>query len=504
MQTSRDLTPLSLAGVRVDGPGQDAYTRTLLSLPENYEMSHRAVLTTLLGAWLACTGSAAAATSWDALARDILADLIAANTAPSGGDDMRAAVSGLVPRLHDAGFHDDDVLVVGQTEKLSNLVVRYRSPNPVRRPVLLMAHLDVVEALPEDWTVEPFVMTEKDGYYYGRGATDNKAGAAMLVANFIRYKKEGFEPDRDLIVMLTADEESTGNGALWLTTDKRELIDAEFALNTDGGGVMTKDGKPRAFIMQTSEKVYVTYGLEAHDPGGHSSMPRPDNPITRLSRTLVALGDYDFPVDLNETTREFFAQWTSLAPPQERPLIEAVAGGTLDAEALRALRAKPYYNAIARTTCVATQLSGGHAENALPQSARAVVNCRVLPQSSGAATRAVIESMAKPHGVSVSAIYDARPSPPSPLAAHVVEPITAVANAMWPGIPVIPEMSTGASDGVFTRNAGIPTYGVSAIAENPDDIRAHDQDERIGVKAYRDAIEFWYRLVKAVSQPGAD
>ncbi len=461
-------------------------------------------MASFLAAMLFCTGNAAAATAWDALARDILAELIAANTAPSGGDDTRAAVAGLVRRLHDAGFSDDDVLAIGQTEKLPNLVVRYRSPNPKRKPVLLMAHLDVVEALPEDWTVEPFVMTEKDGYYYGRGATDNKAGAAMLVTNFIRYREESFEPDRDLIVMLTADEETTGDGALWLTTDKRALVDAEFALNTDGGGVMTKDGKPRAFIMQTSEKVYVTYGLEAHDPGGHSSMPRPDNPITRLSRTLVALGDYEFPVDLNETTREFFVQWTNFAPPEERPLIEAIANGTMDAEALRALGAMPYYNAIARTTCVATQLSGGHAENALPQSARAVVNCRVLPQSSGTATRAVIENMATPHGVSVSSIYDARPSPPSPLAAHVVDPVSAVASTMWPGVPVIPEMSTGATDGVFTRNAGIPTYGVSAIAEDPDDIRAHGQDERIGVQAFRDATEFWYRLVKAVSQSAGD
>lgn len=435
------------------------------------------------------------------LADAILSDLVAENTAPSGGDDTRAAVTLLAARLLAAGFDESEVLDVGQTEKLRNLVVRYRSENPTAKPVLMMAHLDVVEALPEDWTVEPFVMTESDGYYYGRGTTDNKAGAAMLVANFIRLREEGFKPNRDLIVMLTADEESTGAAAIWLTTEKRELIDAEFALNTDGGLVMLKDDEVRAFIMQTSEKVYVSFALEALDPGGHSSLPRADNAIARLARALVDLHKHEFPVDLNETTREFFTQWRKFASPEESALIQSVLENRSDPNIIARLEESPYYNSVARTTCVATQLSGGHAENALPQSARAVINCRVLPQTPAGSVAKIIETIAAAHDVSVTSIYDARPSPPSPLDPKVVKPVTDVARQLWPGIPLIPEMSTGATDGLFVRNAGIPVYGISAIAEDPDDIRAHGQDERVRIDSFRDATEYWYRLTKAISQP---
>lgn len=434
------------------------------------------------------------------LADEILAELIAANTAPSGGYDTRRAAALLEARLKLAGFNDADLHNIGQTDKLRNLVVRYRSKNPVAKPILMMAHLDVVEALPEDWTVPPFTLTEADGYYYGRGTTDNKAGAAMLVANFIRLKNEGFEPNRDLIVMLTADEETTGDAAIWLTTEKRELIDAEFALNTDGGMVMLKDDEARAFIMQTSEKVYVSYVLEALDPGGHSSLPRADNAISRIARALVELHNYEFPVDLNETTRAFFTQWQDFAPPEESMLIQNVLEGDSDAEVVAQLKGSPYYNALARTTCVATQLNGGHAENALPQSARAVINCRILPQTAPETVRGVIDAIAMLHELTVTSIYDARPSPPSPLDQKIMDPVMAVAQEMWPDIALIPEMSTGATDGLFVRNAGIPVYGISAVAEDPDDIRAHGQDERIGVNAFRDATEYWYRLSKVMSQ----
>lgn len=440
-----------------------------------------------------CSG----AMSNESPAEDILADLVAARMAPSGGNDTSDAVAGLVTRLQLAGFDENELFDVGQTDELRNLVVRYRSREPAHAPVLMMAHLDVVEALREDWTVEPFELTASDGYYYGRGTTDNLTGAAILVANFIRLRQEGYEPDRDLIIMLTADEESTGNAATWLTTERRDLIDAEFALNTDAGLVMLKDDEPRAFIMQTSEKVYVSYRLEALDPGGHSSLPRSDNAIARLARTLVNLHDHEFPIDLNETTREFFAQWQAFASPEDRELIRSVLGG--DSGVVSRLERSPYYNAMARTTCVATQLDGGHAENALPQSARAVINCRVLPQTPPDSITALINEYSAAHDVSVTQIYDARPSPPSPLDPTVIGPVTAVAHQLWPGIPVIPEMSTGATDGLFVRNAGIPVYGVSAIAEDPDDIRAHGQDERIRIESFRDATEFWYRLMKTVS-----
>jgi acetylornithine deacetylase/succinyl-diaminopimelate desuccinylase-like protein len=439
-------------------------------------------------------------TAHELLAKDILAELIAANTAPSGGNDMRAAVSGLVTRLKNAGFGDDDIDIAAETPKLQNLVVRYRSDNARARPILMMAHLDVVEALPEDWTFDPFFLSEEEGYFYGRGTTDNKAGAAIVIANFIRMKREGYKPARDLIVMLTADEETTGDGARLLVGPHRELIDAEFALNTDGGMIILEGDAPRAFIMQTSEKVYVSFTLEATDPGGHSSLPRADSPISRLSRTLVDLQEFRFPIDLNETSRAFFRLWAPMAPREVRPVIESLLENPEDPQLSAKLTEHPYFNALARTTCVATELKGGHAENALPQTARATVNCRVLPQSSAEETQNILTAMAARNGVTVTQIAPALASPPSPLEPSVVDPVEEVANGMWPGITVIPEMSTGATDGLFLRNAGIPVYGVSAIAEHPDDFRAHGQDERIRAQSYYDALEYWYRLVKVLSQ----
>ena len=443
---------------------------------------------------------AAAETPHETLAKDVLAELIAANTAPSGGNDMRGIVAGLVTRLKNAGFRDEDIHIVGRTPKLPNLVVRYRSDNARARPILMMAHLDVVEALPEDWTVDPFFMSEEDGYFYGRGTTDNKAGAAMLIANFIRMKREGYKPARDLIVMLTADEETTGEGAQLLVGPHRELIDAEFALNTDGGMIILEEDEPRAFIVQTSEKVYVSFTLEATDPGGHSSVPRADNPISRLSRTLVDLQEFRFPIDLNETSRAFFRLWAPMAPREVQPLMERILDDPGSPELSAKLVHHPYFNALARTTCVATGLEGGHAENALPQSARATVNCRVLPQSSVEETQNVLTAMAARNGVTVTQIAPALASPPSPLEPSILDPVEEAANDLWPGITVIPEMSTGATDGLFVRNAGIPVYGVSAIAEDPDDFRAHGQNERIRVRSYYDALEYWYRLVKVLSQ----
>jgi acetylornithine deacetylase/succinyl-diaminopimelate desuccinylase-like protein len=449
---------------------------------------------------LLCQPAAAQDTAHERLARDILEELIAHNTAPSGGNDMTPAIGGLVTRLKNAGFTDEQIRVIGKSGQADNLVVRYPAASPSGRPILMMAHIDVVEALREDWTVDPWFLTDQDGYYYGRGTTDNKAGAAMLVANFIRLKREGFEPGRDLVIMLTGDEETSGDGAKLLIAEYRDLINAEFALNTDAGFVVLQEGEARAFVMQTSEKIYVSYRLEATDPGGHSSLPRKDSAISRLSRTLVDLQEFRFPVSLNETSRAFFRLWAPMAPADAQPVLQAILEDPSDPELSRRLVDWPYYNAIARTTCVATQLAGGHAENALPQTARATVNCRVVPQSSAEETENVLRAMASKQGVSVTQIAPTTPSPPSPLTPAVVDPITEVAQEMWPGITVIPEMSTGATDGLFVRNAGIAVYGVSAIAENPNEMRAHGQDERIRMRSYFDALEYWYRLVKTLSQ----
>lgn len=449
----------------------------------------------------ACFFPAAASSEDEHLATEILRELIALNTAPSGGNDLRPAMNLLEKYLRQGGFTDDEITVVTPAEKLPNLVVRYRSPKPQRRPVLMMAHIDVVEALPSDWTVPPFEMTETDGYYYGRGTTDNKAGGAMLVANLIRLKEEGYAPDRDLIVMLTADEETTGLGALTLANDHRELIDADFALNTDLGFVMLVGDEPRAFLMQTSEKVYVDFRLEATDRGGHSSRPRADSAISRVARTLVALHEHRFPIDLNETTRTFFERWRAFAPSEDTELFGALLSGAPDEEISAELDKRPYYNSITRTTCIATQIEGGHAENAIPQRATAVINCRVLPQFPNSTVLGAIQAMAAPNDVSVEQVYPYRPSPPSPLRPDVVGPITEVAQEFWPDIVVIPEMSTGATDAIFVRDVGIPVYAISAIAQDPDDRRAHGQDERIGIEAFEVATEYWYRLAKAVSQP---
>lgn len=427
------------------------------------------------------------------LADQLLAELVAINTAPSGGGDTRAAVALLVERLQEAGFEDQDISVLGQTDKLQNLVVRFRAEEPVARPLLLMAHMDVVEALPTDWNYAPFALTEDDGWYYGRGTNDNKAGVATLVANFVRLKQEGFAPRRDLIIMLTADEESTGNAAKWLLSEHRDLIDAEFALNTDGGPILLIDGEPLALMLQTSEKIYVSFTLTTSDPGGHSSRPHRDSAISRLARALVDLEAFEFPIDLNETTRTFFKRWKAVAPD------DAVLIGKLlddNPNVGDELLDEPYYNAVARTTCVATQLKGGHAENALPQTAEAVVNCRYLPQSDVSYVRTTLQNIVAPYGVSVVDIDPAVPSPPSPLNPAVLDPVVELARSIWEGILVIPEMSTGATDGAFVRNAGIPVYAVSGIADDPNDMRAHGQDERILIQSFRESTEFYYRLIK--------
>ncbi len=463
------------------------------------------LLSTLTGlALLISTQAGCSAEETDSdLARDIMAELVAVNTAPSGGSDMREAVAVLVRHLEAAGFEDADITALGQTDALQNLVVRYRSKSPERRPLLLMAHLDVVEALDEDWNYDPFVMTEDNGWYYGRGTNDNKAGVAILIANLIRLRNEGFEPNRDLIVMLTADEETTGNATRWLLSEHRELIDAEFALNTDGGPILLIEGKPLALMLQTSEKIYASFTLQATDPGGHSSRPHRDSAISRLARALVDLEAYEFPIDLNETTRQFFERWLAIAPKDEA-LIRAVLADEPDPAALDALLDEHYYNAIARTTCVATQLSGGHAENALPQVATAVVNCRYLPQSDVAAVKGSLEEIAARYDVTVAAMEPSTPSPPSPLTPSIVGPITEIARSMWKDIAVIPEMSTGATDGAYVRNAGIPVYTVSAIADDPNDMRAHGQDERISVQAFEDSNDYWYRLITSFATPRAE
>jgi acetylornithine deacetylase/succinyl-diaminopimelate desuccinylase-like protein len=432
-----------------------------------------------------------------ALERELLQDLVGINTSDSAGGTP-AAAQAMANRLLAAGMPAADVQVVGYAPRYQNLVARLRGRGG-RRPLLLMAHLDVVDARREDWSTDPYSLVEQGGFYYGRGTSDNKAGAAMLVANLIRYLREGFVPDRDIIVVLTADEETSGESMRWLLAERRDLVDAEIALNTDGGGGAYQFGKPAMFSVQAAEKVYQSYTFEVRNPGGHSSLPVPDNAITRLSRALVALAAYNFPLRLTPITRIAFERGGVLLDSTlRRDLVRvALTGDTTAAERLS--RASAYLNAVLRTTCVSTRLYAGHADNALPQLARATVNCRVLPDDPLEQVEETLRSVVADTAVYIIREGEAVPSPPSPLRSDVLGPIEALAARFWPGVPVVPEMSTGATDGLFTRNAGIPTYGVAAIFEEINDSRAHGRDERVGVEEFHLAAAFWYELVKRVA-----
>lgn len=433
------------------------------------------------------------------LARDLLKELVEIDTTDSKGDNTRAAQA-MAARLIAAGFPEADVQVLEPAPRKGNLVARYRGRDTGRKPLLLLAHIDVVEANPEDWTLDPFTFTEQDGYYYGRGTMDDKDEAAIHIATLIRLKEEGFQPDRDIIVALTADEEGgPNNGVQWLLAQHPDLIDAEYALNEGGGGAM-KDGVRISNGVQASEKVYQSFRLVVTNPGGHSSLPVRDNAIYRLADSLGRIRDFDFPVVLNEVTTAFFERSAALQTGELATSMLGVLQNPPDSAAIAFLSRTPFYNSRLRTTCVATMLDGGHAENALPQRAQATVNCRVLPGESMDSVQKTLETVIGDDQVAVSRVNSANPSPPSPLTAEVLGPIEAITEAMWPGVPVLPMMSTGATDGLYLRNAGIPVYGVSGLFHEIEDNRAHGQNERVRSDVFFEGQEFLYRLTKALSE----
>ena len=433
------------------------------------------------------------------MAKDFLRELIEIDTTHSTGNTTSAA-DAMAAHLIAAGFPQDDVLVLGPLENKGNLVVRYRGRDVGRKPLLLLAHIDVVEADPVDWTLDPFTFTERDGYYYGRGTTDDKDEAAIHIANLIRLKRQGFQPDRDIIVALTADEEGgTHNGVVWLLENHPELIDAEYALNEGGGGAI-RDGKHIANGVQASEKVYQSYTLEVTNPGGHSSLPVKDNAIYRLADALVRIRAYDFPVILNEVTQIFFERSADLEEGDLAVAMQGVLQDPPDPAAVAYLSRTPFYNSRMRTTCVATQLEAGHAENALPQRARATVNCRVLPGESLEVVQNTLETVIGDGQVTVAPVQEATPSAPSPMTPEIFGAIESVTDELWPGVPVIPMMSAGATDGLFLRNAGIPVYGVSGLFADIADNRMHGQNERILIQSYFEGQEFLYRLTKRLSR----
>jgi acetylornithine deacetylase/succinyl-diaminopimelate desuccinylase-like protein len=430
------------------------------------------------------------------LARGIYSDLVAfpSSELRDGSAEIAKYSADL---LIDAGFPKEDVEIVGPSPEASGVLARFRGRGE-REPVVVMAHLDVVEALREDWSMEPFELIEKGGYFYGRGTSDNKAGAAGLLANFIRLKREGFEPSRDLIMMLTGDEETHMASAMYFANELRQRIDAAFALNTDGGGIETDDGEPRVFVVQAAEKVYVTLRVEVTNPGGHSSLPRSDNAIYELAEALLRLQAHEFPVSLNEVTRNYFREAAQFREAEMAGSMLALAEDRATDDDIARLDASVELKARMRTTCVATLLEGGHAENALPQMAAGIVNCRILPQESAESVVAAVRRVLANDAIRVTVVYDPIASPPSPLTPSVMDVITGVAEQMYPGLPVITNMSTGATDGLHLRNAGIPTYGVSALGGDAGDDRAHGRDERVRVKDFYNSVEYWYRLLRAL------
>jgi acetylornithine deacetylase/succinyl-diaminopimelate desuccinylase-like protein len=430
---------------------------------------------------------------------DIYKELVEINTVTATGDTARAA-DAMAARLRAAGFPDADVQVFKPAPRKGNLVARLHGTG-ARKPLLLLAHIDVVEAKPEDWTTDPFKFVEKDGYYYGRGSGDDKFMAATFVANMIRYKEEGYKPDRDIILALETDEEildADGLGIQWLLKNHRDLIDAEFALN-EGGGVGLKRGKAIRNNVQTSEKVSVSYRLEVLNKGGHSSVPSSDNAIYHLAEGLARLGKFAFPLNLNATTRQWFERTAELETPEVAADIRSVLAATPDPAALARLAANPAYNAQLRTTCVATTLEGGHAYNALPQTARAVVNCRILPNEKVEDVAATLKRVLADDKIAMSQVKPEVLSPPSAIDEALLAAIDKTSAEFWPGTPVVPVMSAGATDGSYLRNAGIPTFGHSGLAGDVDDVRAHGKDERVQVKSFHDGQEYLYRLVKRLS-----
>jgi acetylornithine deacetylase/succinyl-diaminopimelate desuccinylase-like protein len=435
------------------------------------------------------------------LAFDVYKELVEINTVTATGDTARAAEA-MAARLRAAGFADDDVKMFSPAPRKGNLVARLRGSG-ARKPILLLAHIDVVPANRDDWTVDPFKLTEQDGYFYARGSGDDKYMAAAFITNLIRYKQEGYKPDRDIVVALETDEEILDHDALgiqWLIKNHRDLIDAEFALN-EGGGVGLKDGKPIRNSVQTSEKFSVTYRFDVKNRGGHSAVPVKDNAIYRLAEGLARLSKFDFPPQLNETTRAYFERTAQLEGGQTAADMRAVLTGPLDSAspALVRLTANPGYNALLRTTCVATMLEGGQAFNALPQLASATVNCRVMPGESADEVKATLQRVVADDQIAVTPIDQPVLSAPSALNEEIMGSIEKLSREFWPGAVVIPTMSAGATDGSYLRNAGIPTYGHSGLAGDVNESRAHGKDERILVKSFYEGEDYLYRLVKSLS-----
>ncbi len=438
---------------------------------------------------------------WTAVGHDILKQLIETNSIHANGSTV--AAHEIEARLLKAGFARDDVHFLAPPDRPTkgNVVVRLRGKGKAK-PILYIGHLDVVEAERKDWTYDPFVLTEKDGWYYGRGTIDMKGQDTAVLTALLRLKAEGFVPDRDIIAAFTADEEAGGddNGVDFLMKKHRDLVDAAFAINTDSGDAAIKNGKRIYFGVQTSEKQYLTFGLEATDKGGHSSRPTPANPIYHVAAGLARLAQFQFPLHLTDTSRTYLAKRADLETGQVQADMRAAAGPSPDPAAIARLSQVVETNIMLRTTCVATQFNGGRSESALPELAEAVVQCRVIPGETQDEIEKTLSGVLADPAIRISVLFPADPSPESPISPEVFGKVEHLVNATWPGVVILPEMSAGASDSVFTREGGIPSYGVDAMWDDLDDGRAHGRDERINVGVFGEDLEFHYRLMKDLSR----
>jgi len=470
------------------------------------------LLTALAACAAAAAGAAAPATDtgYDKLAHDIFRQLIEIDTSDSTGN-VTTAAEALRKRFLDAGFPESDLELLGPNDRKKNLVVRLHGTGK-HKPVLLIGHLDVVEARREDWSVDPYKLTERDGYYYGRGTIDMKDGDAVMATALIRMRHEGFRPGRDIIAAFTADEEGgCCNGVTWLLKNHRELIDAEYVLNQDDWSVMAEHGVPRVARLIATEKLYADYQLVVTNPGGHSSVPRPDNAIYELSRAVTRLARFQFPFEMNSVNRGYFERMANeVATGQEAADMRAILRDPPDAPAIARLSRDPDNVSVTRTTCVATRIAGGHANNALPQRAEAVVNCRIFPGHSKEEIRQLLVRVVNDPKITVRYIADdgsvaeratdERAVTPAPLRPDVLQALQTLSAAAWPQAKVIPFLDPGASDAKYTIAAGLPTYTFGGVAVDRDEVRAHGRDERVAVAEFYKWNGFFYRYVRELTR----
>ncbi|HTV50546.1 MAG TPA: M20/M25/M40 family metallo-hydrolase [Steroidobacteraceae bacterium] len=464
---------------------------------------------TAASAAAAAEGAADPSRPENVLAHDVYRQLIEINTTESVGS-VTAAAQAMAARLRGAGFEGQDLQLLGTNPRKQNLVARLHGTG-AHRPILLIGHLDVVEAPRLEWATDPFKLVEKDGYFYGRGTEDMKDGDAILVTTFMRLKREGYRPDRDVILALTASEEGgSDNGVDYLVHNHRNLVDAEIVINEDGESVMTEHGVPQYYEIDATEKVYADFLLSTANAGGHSSLPVPSNAIYELAEGLARVQHYQFPFELNAVTRAYYERMLPRDPPARAAEVRGILETPPDPAAIAAMARNPVDNALERTTCVATRLTGGQANNALPQAATAIVNCRILPGHSPEEVRKTLIHVLNDPGVRVQYVADDGVTvlehapertgyPAHTLPPQFLQPLERLVGEFWPGIPVVHFMSTGASDGVYTSAAGLPTYEITGIAVDRDDIRAHARNERIRVRSFYRGNAFFYRYLKAIT-----